>query len=179
LILTIFHIGIPFDAVLEWLRVGNADHCRVLAQWLERKLPNATRLAPLESEEMRAELLSGIYLIHPHLCITINPMDPGDIMGDMATKIGSFIYQDDVREFKQFCQMHDEAGEGVIQYILGEVIREQMAWPAVFGTEQTLPNFWFGSPPLNSRIQQERLILRPIQMIRYLLITFLLSLIHF
>jgi hypothetical protein len=162
-------LGVPlvlFDAVLEWLRTGNADHCRPLAEWLDERLPHVVRDTPLESQDVRAQLRSGLYLLHPQLCITINPLEPGDARTTAAEKIGAIIYQDAIREFQQYCQMRAENGEGILRYILGEVLYEEMAWPSVFGTGQTLPNFWFGAPP-PGRYQTERLMLAPLRLVRY------------
>lgn len=162
---------VPFDAVLEWLSVGNADHCRPLADWLEARIPHLVRNAPVESEDVRAQLLSSMYLTHPHLCISMNPLDPGDTMKNAAQKLGGFIYRDGEREFQQYCQLRSELGEAVLRFILSETLHEPMAWPAVFGTLQTLPHFWFGvSPP--DMCQRERLILQPLRLVRSVSLAF-------
>ena len=160
------HTQVPFDAILEWLKRGDAAHCPPLQAWLDAKLPTCIKNAPLECDDTRQQLLSGLYLVHPHLCMALNPLDPGDIYKTASEKLGSFIYNDGEREFQQYCQIRSELGEGVLRFILSEVFHETMAWPSVFGTSQTLPQFWGGVPPPN-RYHSERLMLKPIRLIRY------------
>lgn len=156
---------ISFEAVLEWLRVGHTDHDASLSDWLETALPMAVRHAPIEDSDVRASLQTGMYLTHTHLSVTFNPLDPGDIFKSASEKLGTFIYRDADREFQQFCQMRPEIGEGILRYILAEVMQEEMAWPSVFGTLQTLPHFWADAAPLN-RYHRERLMLRPLRLVR-------------
>ena len=160
---------VPFEAVLEWLRLGNADHCPPLRAWLDLHMPHCLRNAPLEGDETRAQLLSGLYLTHAHLYMAMNPLDPGDIFKNASEKMGAFIYNDAEREFQQYCQMRRDHGESILGFILSEVFHETMAWPTVFGNSQTLPHFWTcgGVPPAHNRYHQERLMLRPIRLIRY------------
>jgi hypothetical protein len=159
------HAHVSFDDVLVWLRDGNADHCRPLAQWLEERTPQLIRNAPVESDDVRAQLLYGMYLTHPHLSVGMNPLDTSDTFKNAAQKLGAFIYRNCEREFQQYCQLRSELGEAVLHYTLAEVLQEPMAWPPVFGTLQTLPQFWFGTAPPD-RCLRERLILTPLRLVR-------------
>ena len=52
--------NLVFEDVLSWLKNGEASGA--LKQWLDAFIPQALKVAPLETEERRATLACGIYL---------------------------------------------------------------------------------------------------------------------
>ena len=62
-------------------------------------------------------------------------------------KLSPFIFQDSERDFNQYCQMSRMHGPQIIKETLSTILHQSMAWPTVFGIEDTLPQFWQGVPP--------------------------------
>ena len=119
--------------------------------------------------------------------MTINPVEIMDFKEIVQKKLGTFIYHEESRDFNQYCQINRSFpqpfciwkapslilyanrtyGEEIIQHTLSEMINHSMAWPTVFGIEDTLPHFWQGSPPPQNNVyKQKRLILEPIRIAR-------------
>ena len=192
---------VQFEEVLQWLRyplcsVGESPllltlffpsregstEDPLLRPWLDHIMPLTIRGAPLETEETRRHLQSGLYITHHDLqvgfrsrccCsglmgstqVNVNPLEMGDIYKLAAERLGAFIYFEAAPIFQQYCQIRRMHGCSIIESVLFDCLQNSMAWPTVFGTEEELPHFWCGSPPANL-YQRKRLILQPIRVIR-------------
>jgi len=153
-------LQVPTDIVLEdvlvWLRTGNAEK-ESLRQWWERQQP--IDAAPMDTRTGLTDVGSCMYVTHVNLTAHVH-MQQGMLDFFACQQVGNKLFSAHARDLQEYCQItRGDDGEKMVQCMLMNNMNQDMGWPSVFGTAESLPSFWLGRP------QQPSLNLAPLRVI--------------
>jgi hypothetical protein len=155
--------NIGLNNVQRWLETGDSAHSPILQNWIQSFENQFITRAPLDRRGGNlTELASCMYITHTSLgCVIQDPNMSADSI--VCETIGSVLFKQYRFSLAQDCQIHESlSGEEIIKFMLICNVNQQFTWPSVFGSINTLPNFWMNAAPAENA---EVLSLSPLRIV--------------
>ena len=140
-------LGVPnsivLEDVLEWLRTGEIGNDALRVWWAAQ---NKLEPNQLDRRTDLTEIGACMYVSHPDFKGNITMQGVVDI--PVCRQVGGRLFGENTDNLQKFCQIHaSQKGEEILQCMLVNNVNQNMTWPSVFGTRETLPHFWVTGEP--------------------------------